>query len=171
MHGLPFAHSVLVSSAGCYDVRWVPQQRAGTAKTARMGVRDPRGPSAFCMYICKTARAMSVLRIHSQTSTRLHTSSGNQRSALHDSAANSKRYVCTWSNCPKWAKCTFGTCMSDGFRMHPTCTLLTAPRSSHASPPASAYICEPSTYVANARPIPAHTYARRLSASGSGSRW
>ena len=63
MHGLPFAHSVLVSSAGCYDVRWVPQQRAGTAKTARMGVRDPRGPSAFCMYICKTARAMSVLRI------------------------------------------------------------------------------------------------------------
>ena len=28
-----------------YDVRWVPQQWAGAAETARMGVRDPRGPS------------------------------------------------------------------------------------------------------------------------------
>ena len=34
-----------------YDVRWVPQQWAGAAKTARICVRDPRGPSAFCMNI------------------------------------------------------------------------------------------------------------------------
>lgn len=109
--------------AGCHNSGQALQRPPAWAFVTP-GVQVP----SVCTYICKTARAMSVLRIHSQTSTRLHTSSGNQRSALHDSAANSKRYVCTWSNCPKWAKCTFGTCMSDGFRMHPTCTLLTAPR-------------------------------------------
>jgi hypothetical protein len=157
------ARAALRTQCPCFK-RWVLRRALGATTAGRhCNVRDPRGPSDFCMYRCKTPRAMSVLRIHGQTSARLcmympapgtkdQLCMTRQLTAsdmyVRDLIAPSGLSVFSALSC----RMVFG-CIRYAPCLQPHVC------SSHASPPASSYICEPSTYVANAWPIPAHTYA------------